>query len=110
LFFLPDTPRWYYARGRNTEGDEVLSILHDLPAEHEKVQKQRNEILASLQLEAEDENRLDWKSLLFWDNTELRVGRRIRISFLILSIQQMMGMFKSLSTNTPLVPVLIKDL
>lgn len=28
---------------------------------------------------------------LVWDNTELRVGRRIRISFLILSIQQMMG-------------------
>jgi hypothetical protein len=29
---------------------------------------------------------------LFWDNTDLRVGRRIRISFLVLSIQQMMGM------------------
>jgi MFS family permease len=42
-------------------------------------------------MEAENENQLDWKSLLFWDNTELRVGRRIRISFLILSIQQMMG-------------------
>jgi hypothetical protein len=88
---LPDTPRWYYARDRIEEGDAVLALLHDLPTDDEKVQSQKREILTSLQLEAEDENKLNWKSLLFWDNTELRVGRRIRISFLILSIQQMMG-------------------
>lgn len=41
-------------------------------------------------MEAEDENKLSLLSLV-WDNTELQVGRRIRISFLILSIQQMMG-------------------
>lgn len=41
-------------------------------------------------MEAENENKLSLLSLV-WDNTELRVGRRIRISFLILSIQQMMG-------------------
>ncbi|KAL7904433.1 putative sugar transporter STL1 [Trichoderma velutinum] len=91
LWLLPDTPRWYYARGRIDEGDAVLALLHDLPTDSEKVQQQKKEILASLALEAEDENKLDWKSLLFWDNTELRAGRRIRISFLILSIQQMMG-------------------
>ena len=27
LFPLPDTPRWYYARKRNEEGDEVLRRL-----------------------------------------------------------------------------------
>lgn len=46
-------------------------------------------------MEAEDENKLSLISLV-WDNTELRVGRRIRISFLLLSIQQMMGMFDTL--------------
>jgi hypothetical protein len=68
----------------------VLALLHDLPVDHPTVQKQSKEILDSIQLESENENKLSFKSL-FWDETELRVGRRIRISFLILSIQQMMG-------------------
>jgi hypothetical protein len=65
-------------------------LLHDKPIEDEGVQMQRKEILTSIQMEAENENKLSLVSLV-WDNTELRVGRRIRISFLILSIQQMMG-------------------
>jgi len=87
---MPDTPRWYYARGRLAEGDSVLSRLHSLPLEDPKVQHQRSEILDSIALEEHEENKLSLKSLV-WDNTELRVGRRIRISFMILSIQQMMG-------------------
>jgi MFS family permease len=47
-------------------------------------------IFQNLQIEAEQENRLSLISLV-WDNTPLRVGRRIRLSFIILSIQQMMG-------------------
>jgi Sugar (and other) transporter len=90
LWFLPDTPRWYYARNRIEEGDAVLMLLHDKGIEDEEVQMQRKEILTSIQMEAENENKLSLLSLV-WDNTELRVGRRIRISFLILSIQQMMG-------------------
>jgi hypothetical protein len=90
MIFLPDTPRWYYAKGRIEEGDSVLSRLHDLPLDDEKVQAQKKEILDSLELEEHAENRLTFKSLI-WDNTELRVGRRIRISFMILSLQQMMG-------------------
>jgi len=92
LLLLPDTPRWYYARGRLEEGDAVLVQLHDLPANHPNVLNQRKEILDSCCLEAEDENKLTIKSL-FWDNTELRVGRRVRISFMILSLQQMMDKY-----------------
>ncbi|KAH8801794.1 hypothetical protein F5884DRAFT_862482 [Xylogone sp. PMI_703] len=44
----------------------------------------------SLELEEHAENALTLKSLI-WDTTELRVGRWIRISFMILSLQQMMG-------------------
>lgn len=91
MIALPDTPRWYYAQGRLAEGDSVLSRLHSLPLEHGNVQQQRTEIMDSIALEEHEENKLSLKSLV-WDNTELRVGRRIRISFLILSIQQMMGM------------------
>lgn len=90
MLILPDTPRWYYAKGRMDEGDSVLQRLHDLPIDHENVQQQKKEIIDSLELEEHKANRLSLISLI-WDNTELRVGRRIRISFLILSIQQMMG-------------------
>jgi hypothetical protein len=90
MFLLPDTPRWYYAKGRTLEGDSVLMRLHELPLEDEKVIHQKREILMSIELEEHGQNKLSLISLL-WDNTELRVGRRIRISFLVLSIQQMMG-------------------
>jgi hypothetical protein len=81
LFMLPDTPRWYYARGHIDKGDKVLARLHNLPVEHNAVQLVRKEIIHSLQEEA-DEETLNW-TCLFWDNTELQFGRRLRTSFLI---------------------------
>ncbi|OQE41962.1 hypothetical protein PENCOP_c004G00192 [Penicillium coprophilum] len=97
MFFCPDTPRWYYAKGRNVEGDTTLARLYnvyraDTSAQPENAAMEivKAEIMQSIQVEAEQENRLSWVSLV-WDNTPLRVGRRIRISFIILSIQQMMG-------------------
>lgn len=89
MFFLPDTPRWYYDKGRHGEGDSVLGRLHNRPIDSEIVQIQRQEIISVVELEK------DLASLnplaLIWDTTELKAGRRIRISFLILAIQQMMG-------------------
>jgi MFS family permease len=46
--------------------------------------------MVSLRVEEESENKLTFLSII-WDNTPLRVGRRIRISFIILGIQQSMG-------------------
>jgi hypothetical protein len=97
MFFLPDTPRWYYMRNRTEDGDKTLSRLYgvyrkettdyrDVP----EIQAMRSTILASLSVEEESANKLTWLSII-WDNTPLRVGRRIRISFLILGIQQSMG-------------------
>ena len=90
MFFLPDTPRWYYAKGRVQEGDDVVMRLHDLPFEDDAVQSMRDEILASIKLEEEEEHKFNLLDLI-WDRSDLRAGRRIRISFMILSIQQMMG-------------------
>lgn len=81
LYMLPDTPRWYYARGRQQEGDEVLARLHALPLEHESVQFVKSEIIASLE-EENDTGKISL-AILFWDNTELQFGRRLRTSFLI---------------------------
>ncbi|KAJ5753591.1 uncharacterized protein N7511_007744 [Penicillium nucicola] len=90
MFILPDTPRWYYVRGRLEEGDEVLSRLYDRPVLDSDVQAMRQSILQSLELESEETKSLNVLDL-FWDRTDLRVGRRLRIAFLILSVQQMMG-------------------
>ncbi|KAN0103238.1 putative sugar transporter STL1 [Hyaloscypha variabilis] len=75
MLLLPDTPRWYYAKARNTEGDGVLSRLHNKPIDHP---------------DEEEMNRFRITSLI-WDTTDLRAGRRIRIAFCLLAIQQMMG-------------------
>lgn len=88
LFCLPDTPRWYYARGRNAEGDAVLARLHALPLEHPSVQLVRDEIQD--QMKEESHEKFNWW-LLFWDNSELQFGRRLRTSFLINWAQQFLG-------------------
>lgn len=90
IYLLPDTPRWYFARGRNEEGLQVLSRLYDRPVEDEDVQEMMGSILISIKLEETDEHKFNWMHL-FWDRSDLAVGRRVRISFLLLSVQQMMG-------------------
>ncbi|KAK4555211.1 hypothetical protein LTR86_007507 [Recurvomyces mirabilis] len=89
VFFLPDTPRWYYAKGREAEGDQTLARLHSKPVEHEAVQLMKGEIMASLK-EGDDDGQFNFW-LLFWDNTELQFGRRLRTSFLINWAQQFLG-------------------
>lgn len=97
MFLLPDTPRWYYIRDRIEEGDKTLSRLYGVYRKNmtdyssvAEIQSMKSTIMASLRVEEESENKLTLLSII-WDNTPLRVGRRIRISFIILGIQQSMG-------------------
>jgi Na+/melibiose symporter-like transporter len=99
MAFLPDTPRWYYAKNKFEEGDDVLTRLHDAPLDDPAVADMKAEILASIALEEEEHNKFSLLSLI-WDNTDLRAGRRIRISFMILSLQQMMGINLSVYYST----------
>lgn len=89
MALLPDTPRWYYARGKMDKGDDVLARLHGMPLDSEPVQRQKQEILDTIELE-KTHARINLLDLL-WDRSELKTGRRLRISFLILAIQQNMG-------------------
>lgn len=91
MLLLPDTPRWYYARGRTQEADETVGLLLDAPVDDPRVQVMRESILASIALEESSRERGFRLVDLIWDRSDLRIGRRIRISFLILAIQQMMG-------------------
>ncbi|CAK3991548.1 MFS general substrate transporter [Lecanosticta acicola] len=89
MLVLPDTPRWYYSKGRIEDGDRVLSQLYALPIEDEQVQKTRAEILETIKLE-DQEGRIKVLDF-FWDRSKLQSARRVRTSFLILSLQQNMA-------------------
>jgi len=97
MIFLPDTPRWYYARNRIDEGDKTLSRIYGVyrtginnSNDIEEIRILKASIMENFEVEEESSNRLTLLSLI-WDNTPLRVGRRVRISFIILAIQQSMG-------------------
>ncbi|CEJ53819.1 hypothetical protein PMG11_00160 [Penicillium brasilianum] len=92
IIFLPDAPRWYYARDNIPEGDKILSRIYgvhckgvinhgDVP----EIQAMGQNIMENFHIEEESSNRLTVLTLA-WDNTPLRVGRRVRIPFLILAI------------------------
>ncbi|KAH7371117.1 general substrate transporter [Pyrenochaeta sp. MPI-SDFR-AT-0127] len=99
MLLLPDTPRWYYAKGRLDEGNRVVCNLYDAEPDDPRVQEMRQSILASIQLEEQDEHPFRFLDLI-WDRSGLRAGRRIRISFMILAIQQMMGINLSVYYST----------
>jgi hypothetical protein len=84
MYFLPDTPRWYYARNRPEEGDAVLCQLHDAAIDSPKVQQTRMEIMNAIEIELEANSSLHWKQFLTFgvvDKTELKIIRRIMICF-----------------------------
>lgn len=94
MLFLPDTPRWYYAKGFDEQGDDALCRLYDAPLDAPAVQNVKQGILASIKLEESNEAKFSLLDLV-WDRSDLRAGRRIRISFMILALQQMMGQSNS---------------
>lgn len=86
-------------KGRHSEGDNVLWRLHDKPLEHPDVQHQKDEILAAIEFEENAKvkfNPLD----LIWDRSDIRAGRRIRVAYLVLAIQQLMGINLSVYYST----------
>ena len=94
MYFLPDTPRWYYARNRWEEGDEVLARLNDADIDSEKVQTTRREILTAIEAELEASASLKWTDFLtsgIIDKTRLKIIRRLCICFWLPMIREWMG-------------------
>ncbi|KAH7062891.1 MFS transporter [Paraphoma chrysanthemicola] len=94
MWFLPDTPRWYYARNRWEEGDAVLAQLNDTPIDSDKVQNTRREILAAIEAELEANSSLHWKQFLTMgivDNTRMKIIRRLCMCFWLPMIREWMG-------------------
>lgn len=94
MYFLPDTPRWYYARNRWEEGDATLARLNDSEIESPQVQQTRREILSSIEAELEATASLNWKQFLTMgivDKTRLKIVRRLCICFWLPMIREWMG-------------------
>lgn len=86
MWFLPDTPRWYYARKRNDEGDHVLSVLYDEPIDSKAVQDTRRHIIDALEAENAASEKLHWTMFLtggIIDRTRMKIIRRICMCFWI---------------------------
>ncbi|KAF2105821.1 MFS transporter [Lophiotrema nucula] len=94
MWFLPDTPRWYYARNRWEEGDAILARLNDAPVDSERVQHTRREILAAIEAEMEANSSLRWKDFLTMgivDKTRMKIIRRLCMCFWLPMIREWMG-------------------
>jgi MFS family permease len=94
MFYMPDTPRWLYARNRWEEGDEVLARLNDSEIGSEKVQQTRREILASIEAELEANASLSWRQFLTMgivDKTRMKIIRRLCMCFWLPMIREWMG-------------------
>ena len=94
MWYLPDTPRWYYARNRFEEGDAILARLNDTEIDHPKVQNTRREILANIEAELEANSSLHWKDFLtsgIVDKTRMKIIRRLCMCFWLPMIREWMG-------------------
>lgn len=79
-FFLPNTPRWLAAKGRD---EEALHVLNTIRAEPERVNKEWNEIQESLKQKQEG-----WS--LFRTNSNVR--RAVFLGMALQAMQQFTGM------------------
>jgi hypothetical protein len=94
MAFLPDTPRWYYARNRRAEGDAVLSRLNDAPVDSPQVQQTRQAILLAIEAELEANASLHWKQFVTFgvvDKSPMKIVRRLCMCFWLPFIREWMG-------------------
>ncbi|EXJ61436.1 uncharacterized protein A1O5_11752 [Cladophialophora psammophila CBS 110553] len=97
IFLLPESPRWLYARGYVEAANNVLARVYDQTEHSELIQA----TYAALKAEVDDEEKREEKGFrlftqcikaMFWDTTDLKLGRRLRLCFLVMMLQEMSGL------------------
>lgn len=109
MWFLPDTPRWYYARGRIAEGDATLARLNNTDINDPFVQETKDRILKVIEIETEASESLHWKQFLTMgivDHTRLKVYRRLVICFWL----PMLGEWMGVSLLAYFAPVILQNI
>jgi hypothetical protein len=84
MYFLPDTPRWYYARNRIDEGDRALCRLYDEDISAPAVAETKRQIMTAIEIELEANASISWRQFLtlgIVDHTRLKIIRRLIICF-----------------------------
>ena len=84
LPFLPESPRFNYAKGHEEKADIALAALKGAPVDSEIVQVEKKQILEAIQLE-DHLGQFSWKSI-FWDTS----GQKIHIRMLLVVVIQML--------------------
>ncbi|KAI9685306.1 MAG: hypothetical protein M1822_004679 [Bathelium mastoideum] len=86
--WLPDTPRWLMRHDGNPDnGLTVLSKLRNLPLDHPLIQKEGDEILQAIKLEAEEEG--TWMDL--FRSNGISAHKRFYLALGIQFMQQLSG-------------------
>lgn len=100
-YFLPDTPRWYYARNKLDQGDATLCQLYDQPLDSDTVQYTKRQIMTAIEIELEANESISWRQFLTFglvDTTKLKIIRRLCICFWL----PMVSIWHLFSTRTAL--------
>ena len=95
MFFLPDTPRYYYSKNRHVDGDTAIEHLNDAPIGLEKIQTTKRKILLAMEAEDKAKSSLHWKMFLtsgIVDRTPMKILRRLCICFWLPMIREWMGL------------------
>lgn len=78
VFGLPETPRYLYKSGRNSEALQVLCDVYDREPDHPKITAEQGEILDALRLETEH-GAYSWRKLFHKD--AVSTGQRVLLAY-----------------------------
>ncbi|KAI1622027.1 MFS transporter [Exophiala viscosa] len=88
IFFLPESPRYLYAKGEIDDADDIMARIYSVPVDSAIVTKHRADVFATL--EAEKEYKFSFKNL-FYDTSPVNTTWRLWLGVLSQLFQQMDG-------------------
>jgi Sugar (and other) transporter len=88
IFFLPESPRYLYAKGYVDDANDVMARIYSVPVDSTAVTKHRADVFAAL--EAEKEYKFSFKNL-FYDTSPVNTTWRLWLGVLCQFFQQMDG-------------------